>query len=41
MPDTGGNLNLATYEVARLPAPTFPGATQTAPHQEKGSRPHI
>jgi hypothetical protein len=24
MPDTGGNLNLATYEVAKLPAPTFP-----------------
>jgi len=41
MPDTGGNLNLATYEVANLPAPTFPGATQTVPHQERGNRPHL
>ena len=41
MPDTGGNLNLATYEVAQLPAPAFPGAAQTVPHQEKGKRPHI
>jgi phospholipase C len=36
MPDTGGNLNLATYEVAQLPTPAFPGAKQTVPHQERG-----
>jgi phospholipase C len=38
--DTGGNLNLATYELAHLPPPAFPGATQTVPHQEKGHRRH-
>lgn len=41
MPDTGGNLHLATYEVAQLPAPAFPGATQTVPHQERGHRRHV
>jgi hypothetical protein len=41
MPDAGGNLNLATYEVANLPTPAFPGAKQTVPHQERGrQRPH-
>ncbi|GIH19774.1 alkaline phosphatase family protein [Rugosimonospora africana] len=39
MPNTGGNLNLATYEVAQLPPPAFPGAKQTVPHQERGHRP--
>jgi phospholipase C len=39
MPDTGANLNLATYEVAQLPPPAFPGATQSRPHQERGHRP--
>jgi phospholipase C len=37
--DTVGNLNLASYEAAQLPAPAFPGASQTVPHQEKGHRP--
>jgi phospholipase C len=41
MPDTGGQLNLATYEVAQLPAPAFPGATQRVPHQERGHRRHV
>jgi phospholipase C len=41
LPDTQGNLNLATYEVATLPAPAFPGSSQTVPHQEKGNRPHV
>ena len=41
MPDTGGNLNLATYEVAKLPPPAFPGAQQVRPHQEPGHRPHV
>ncbi|HLI01285.1 MAG TPA: alkaline phosphatase family protein [Acidimicrobiales bacterium] len=36
--ETGGNLNLATYEVANLPAPTLPGAAQSVPHQEPGHR---
>jgi phospholipase C len=40
IPDTQGTLNLATYEVATLPAPAFPGSRQTVPHQEKGERPH-
>ncbi len=40
IPDTNGNLNLATYEVSQLPAPTFPGSAQTVPHQEPGHRPH-
>ncbi len=41
MPDTDGNLNLATFEVAQLPPPAFPGASQAVPHQEKRERPHI
>jgi phospholipase C len=41
IPDPDANLNLATYEVARLPAPAFPGATQNVPHQERGSHPRI
>jgi phospholipase C len=41
IPDTNGNLNLATYELGQLPAPSFPGAAQSAPHQEKGLRRHV
>jgi len=36
LPDTTSNLNLTSYEVAKLPAPTFPGSAQTQPHQEHG-----
>jgi phospholipase C len=38
LPETGSRLNLATYETAQLPAPTFPGAAQVVPHQERGTR---
>jgi len=41
LPDTTSNLNLTSYEVAKLPAPTFPGSAQTQPHQEHGRRPHV
>jgi phospholipase C len=41
IPDTGANLNLATYEVAQLPPPAFPGASQTVPHQQPGHRPRV
>ncbi|WP_165555484.1 hypothetical protein [Kribbella pittospori] len=34
----GFRLNLATYETAQFPAPTFPGAAQVVPHHERGSR---
>ena len=38
VPNTSGTLNLATYEVAQLPKPSFPGAAQHVPHQEPGHR---
>jgi phospholipase C len=38
LPETGARLNLATYEAAQLPAPTFPTSTQVVPHQERGGR---
>ncbi|WP_328521663.1 hypothetical protein [Kribbella sp. NBC_00359] len=38
LPETGSRLNLATYETAQLPAPTFPGSAQVIPHQERGTR---
>jgi len=41
LPDTTSNLNLTSYEVAKLPAPTFPGSAQTKPRQEHGRRPHV
>ncbi|HVX47203.1 MAG TPA: alkaline phosphatase family protein [Mycobacteriales bacterium] len=41
LPDTESQLNLANYEVEQLPAPSFPGAAQVVPHQEKGSRHHL
>lgn len=41
LPATTEQLELAKYEVANLPAPTLPGATQRMPRQERGHRPHI
>jgi phospholipase C len=41
LPDTQGQLNLAKYEVAHLPAPAIPTSNQHVPTQEKGHRPHI
>ncbi|WP_163510890.1 alkaline phosphatase family protein [Fodinicola acaciae] len=41
LPDTRRKLQEAQYEVANLPAPTLPGADQTPPKQEPGTRPHI
>ena len=38
VPEAASGLNLATYEVAQLPAPQFPGGSQTVPHQEPGHR---
>lgn len=38
LPDTTGPLTLAKYSTNRLPSPTFPGADQQAPQQEKGHR---
>jgi phospholipase C len=40
LPDTQSGVNLAAYETASFPAPTFPGAAQVRPHQEPGRRPH-
>ncbi len=37
--DTADQLAEAKWEVANLPKPTLPGADQTPPHQEHGSRP--
>jgi hypothetical protein len=34
-------MSLATYEASNLPLPSFPGASQTFPVQEPGTRPHI
>ena len=31
LPETGSRLNLATYETAQLPAPTFPGPRRSSP----------
>ncbi|MFC4035420.1 alkaline phosphatase family protein [Streptomyces polygonati] len=39
--DTAAQLTQAEQEVATLPKPTLPGATQSVPHQESGSRPHV
>jgi phospholipase C len=39
LPDTKRQLARAAYEVENLPAPTFPGASQTPPVQETGPRP--
>ncbi|MCN9240368.1 phospholipase [Streptomyces sp. RY43-2] len=36
--DTAEQLTRAKAEAAKLPKPTFPGAAQTVPHQEKGRR---
>ena len=41
MPDTTGDLALAQYETATLPAPTPPGAQQTPPVQAPGRRPVV
>jgi phospholipase C len=41
LPDTQSNANLATYEVAHLPAPSLAGTNQRMPHQERGHRPHV
>jgi phospholipase C len=41
LPDTGTALNLATYEAYHLPKPTLPGAKQTPPKQEKGTRKRV
>lgn len=38
LPDTSGTLSLARYGAANLPSPVLPGADQTLPKQEKGSR---
>jgi phospholipase C len=39
--DTGEQLKEAEREVATLPKPTLPGADQTAPVQEPGTRPRL
>jgi phospholipase C len=39
LPDTKAQLALAVKEVTTLPAPTFPGASQTPPVQQAGPRP--
>jgi phospholipase C len=41
LPDTQSGVNLAAYETANFPAPTFPGAAQVQPHQESSRRPHL
>lgn len=40
LPETADQLAKAEQEVATLPAPTLPGATQSFPRQEHGSRHH-
>jgi phospholipase C len=39
LPDTTGNLALAQYEIANLPAPAAPTTDQVAPTQARGHRP--
>ena len=39
LPGTKGTLAQAVRNVNNLPAPTFPGASQTLPVQETGPRP--
>ena len=39
--DTAKQLEEAKREVATLPKPTLPGATQHFPKQEPGHRPHV
>ena len=41
LPDVTGRFRLAEYEIGNLPSPTFPGADQSQPRQEKGSRKRI
>jgi phospholipase C len=41
LPDTAGNLALAQYEAATLPAPVVPGAQQVPPVQAPGRRPFV
>jgi phospholipase C len=41
LPPTAAELARAEWEVANLPAPTLPGATQHRPHQEPGHRREI
>ncbi len=41
LPDTTGHLHLSKYELNNLPSPTFPGADQQQPKQEKGSRKRV
>jgi phospholipase C len=41
LPDTTGHLNLANYEIQTLPSPSFPGADQQQPKQERGTRKRI
>ena len=41
LPDTAGPLTYAQYTSTALPKPTLPGANQTPPSQEPGSRKHI
>jgi hypothetical protein len=39
LPGTGGNVNLTTYQIDNFDLPAVPGADQTYPTQEKGTRP--
>jgi phospholipase C len=41
LPETTKALAEAEWEVANLPEPTLPGATQQPPHQQPGHRPHV
>ena len=41
LPDSTAQVWLTTYQVDNLPAPAFPGASQTPPAQDPGYRPHI
>lgn len=41
LPDTRGILNLAKYSIENLPRPQLPGASQSMPKQEPGSRKKI
>jgi phospholipase C len=41
LPDTSGQLQLATYEADEYALPAFPGADQTPPFQPPGRRPHV
>jgi phospholipase C len=41
LPDAGNALSRAEHDVKHLPKPTLPGATQTPPKQERGSRKRV